>query len=370
MKIVHTEASCGWGGQEIRILTEARGMMARGHEVKLLCPPQARIFAEAQASGVPVQALPIGRKDLRGFLAMRRWLRTNAADVLNTHSSTDTWLAALAAATLSAPPPIVRTRHISAPVADNATTRWLYTKATRHIVTTGERLRRQLVDDNGFPAAQVTSIPTGIDTDRFRPGDKAAARRRLGLDESARYIGIVATLRSWKGHHHLLEALAALERPEWRLVIVGDGPRREYLEEARTRLNLGDRVLMTGHRQDAEQWLQAFDIFCLPSYANEGVPQAIMQAMLTGLPVVTTPVGSITEVVTDGSTGLIVPAERPEALAAALRTLIDDPAFAASLGAAARAEAVKRFGLAPMLDGMERVFAAAAARDRGLHAGA
>ena len=361
MRIVHTEASCGWGGQEIRILTEARGLMARGHEVRLLCPAEARIFAEAQRRGVPVDALPIGRKNLRGARTLRRWLAAQAVDVLNTHSSTDSWLAALACATLSGAPPIVRTRHISAPIPANAATRWLYTRAARHIVTTGEKLRQQLIRDNGFPAQRITSVPTGIDTARFVPGDRAAARRALGLDEAARYVGIVATLRSWKGHHHLIEAFAALAAPDWRLLIVGDGPRRDYLAQRIEDLRLGGRVRMVGQQENVETWLQALDIFCLPSYANEGVPQALLQAMLAGLPVLTTPVGSITEAVRDGVTGLVVPAERPAELAAALRRLIDDAPLAARLGAAARAEAIGRFGLDAMLDAMENVFAQAAA---------
>ncbi|MEK7206532.1 MAG: glycosyltransferase family 4 protein, partial [Pseudomonadota bacterium] len=113
MHIVHTEASRGWGGQEIRVLTEAEGMIRRGHRVTLLCPPDARILAEAGLRNVPVAVLPIGRKRLRGILAVYRWLKANPADVVNTHSSTDTWLVALAALLLKNPPPLVRTRHIS-----------------------------------------------------------------------------------------------------------------------------------------------------------------------------------------------------------------------------------------------------------------
>ena len=111
MRIVHTEASCGWGGQEIRILEEARGLIARGHEVSVLCAPQARILEEAPRFGVPITALPIGRKRLSGLLALRRWLLANHPDVVNTHSSTDSWLTGLACATLAKPPAIVRTRH-------------------------------------------------------------------------------------------------------------------------------------------------------------------------------------------------------------------------------------------------------------------
>jgi glycosyltransferase involved in cell wall biosynthesis len=98
------------------------------------------------------------------------------------------------------------------------------------------------------------------------------------------------------------------------------------------------------------------DVFCLPSYANEGVPQALLQAMLTALPIVTTPVGSIREAVTDGTTALIVSPKDVDALTAALRRLLDDVAFARCLGEAAREQAASRFGIGNMLDRMERVF--------------
>ena len=138
MRILHTENSQGWGGQEIRILTEAAGMIKRGHEVQLIAPREARIFDEAQKHGVPVTALPIAKKRLPGFFALRRWLNANPVDVINTHSSTDSWLVALACATLAHAPTIVRTRHVSAPVSTNAATRWLYASAASAIVTTGE----------------------------------------------------------------------------------------------------------------------------------------------------------------------------------------------------------------------------------------
>jgi glycosyltransferase involved in cell wall biosynthesis len=359
MKIVHTEASCGWGGQEIRILEEARGMIARGHEVVVLCPEEARICAEAPRCGVPAAALPIGRKSLRGLLAMRRWLRDHPADVVNTHSSTDTWLAALACATLRNPPPLVRTRHISAAVPDNAASRWLYTKAVKHVVTTGGALRRQLIERVGVPAERVTSVPTGIDTSRFHPGDKAEARHALGLDPQAHCIGIVATLRSWKGHLFLLDAFAALDAPGWRLLIVGTGPMRENIEAKVAALGLGDRVRRVGQQDNPEDWLRALDIFCLPSYANEGVPQAVLQAMLTALPIVTTPVGAILEAVQDGESALVVPPKDARALVAALGRLIADPALSERLGANARRVAAADFSHERMLDRMEGVFRSA-----------
>jgi glycosyltransferase involved in cell wall biosynthesis len=359
VKIVHTESSCGWGGQEIRILEEARGLAERGHHVHLLCPPEARIFEEAPRFGVKVTPLPIARKHPYGVISLRNWLKEHKHDVINTHSSTDTWLTALACTTLRNAPPIVRTRHISAPVPSNAATNWLYTRATKHIVTTGESLRRQLIEQNGYPAANITSAPTGIDPERYAQGliNREMARTNLatvGLSGTHPLLVIVATLRSWKGHVYLLEALAGL--PDVRLAVVGDGPYRPTIEQKVVDLGLADRVFFAGQQSDVAPWLRAADIFVLPSYANEGVPQAILQAMMSKLPVVSTTVGAITEAVTDGITGRIVPPRDAPALRAALSGLLAAPKTAATLGNAGRERAVALFSRDAMLDRMESVF--------------
>lgn len=356
MKILHTEASCGWGGQEIRILEESRGMIGRGHELAVACPPHARIAEEAGRYAVPIVPLPIEFRTLAGFVALRRHLKNVGYDIVNTHSSADSWLVAMACATLPEPPVIVRTRHISAPVSGNFANRWLYRQA-KMTVTTGERLRANLIDTLKLDALRVVSIPTGIDTERFRPpADKKSAKAILGLDPNERYIGIVATLRSWKGHLDLLEAFSSLNRHGWALLIIGDGPMREPIEKKVIELGLSGRVRLVGQQNSPESWLSALDIFCLPSYANEGVPQAILQAMLTGLPILTTPVGSITEAVSNEETGLVVPQRTPEALVAGFHRLIDDIPLAARLGPAARSAAVDRFGLGNMLTSMENAY--------------
>ncbi len=341
----------GWGGQEIRILEEAQGMIARGHAVEIWAVAGSGILVEAARRVLPHRALSIGRKNLRGILAMRRALASVRPDIVNTHSSTDAWL-------LGERPPVVRTRHISAPVPDNLPTRWLYNHATRHIVTTGERLREILVRENRFRGDRITSIPTGIDPSRFRPGDKAEARRMLGLEPTARYVGVVATLRSWKGHLYLIEAFARLAAGDatLRLLVVGDGPMRPSIERKIAELKLAAKVMLAGRQDAVERWLQAMDVFCLPSYANEGVPQAVVQAMLCALPVVTTPVGSIVEAVTDQETALLVTPRDPRGLAAAIRRLLDDAALAERMGRAARAAAEVRFSRDAMIARMEAVF--------------
>lgn len=354
--IVHTESSCGWGGQEIRILNEAEGMLARGHRVEIWAVPESNILKEAQRRGMPHRGLPIGRKNIRGLRAMRQALRAARPDVVNTHSSTDAWLVALACLTLRRAPPVVRTRHISAPTPINWPTHWLYCSATRHIVVTGDFLRRLFIENNGFPAAHITSVPTGIDLRNFVPGERIAARRALGLAPDAEIIGIVATLRSWKGHRFLIDAFAQLHRPAARLLIVGDGPMRAAIERQIDELGVRDATILAGNQPDVLPYLQAMDVFVLPSYANEGVPQAILQAMACGVPVISTSAGAIPEVVQDETTGLMVEPENATQLRDAIAQLLAAPARRVELATRAGAAVRTSFSIERMLDRMETIF--------------
>jgi glycosyltransferase involved in cell wall biosynthesis len=349
MRIVHTESSLGWGGQEIRILAESQGLAKRGHAVRLLCPPEARIFSEASNWGLQPEPVPIARKSWDGLVSLKK--KFQGCDVISTHSSTDSWLSALALRALGRPYPMVRTRHISAPVPRNPLSRWLYAQAA-HIVTAGEALKKELIERNGLPAQRIDSVPTGVDAARFQPGDRTAAREKLGLPKEKILVGIVATLRSWKGHRFLLEALPE----EAGLVIVGDGPQRPMLEAQVDRLKIRYKILFAGNQRDVVPWLQALDLFALPSYANEGVPQALIQAMLVGLPCVTTNIGSMAELAVRGETALVVPPEDVAALRAALKRLLQDRILAESLGAAARRHCAERFGYETMLTRMEAIY--------------
>jgi len=356
LSIAHTEASMGWGGQEIRILTEARGLLDRGHRVVLYAPPESRIAAEAAGFGVPRVTLPIGRKRPAGVAALARAFRVARHDVVNTHSSTDTWLAAVACRMVRQPPALVRTRHVSVPVPRDPGTRWLYRKASARVVTTGVALAQQLVRDIGLDPARVESIPTGIDATAFGALAQDDARRALALPLDVPIVGIVATLRSWKGHRHLVDALGLIADRRTLLAIVGDGPQRDALERHVAALGLAARVRFAGQQRDVAPWLAAFDVFALPSTANEGVPQALLQAMFAGVACVTTAVGAIPEIARDGATALVVPAGDAQALARAIDRLLGDPALRLRLADRARAEVAPRYGLSTMLDRMEAAF--------------
>jgi len=350
------------------VLTEAAGFISRGHRVVVYGAPGSRIVAEAPRFEVPVVAVPIATKRPRGMLALVGALHAQPPDIVNTHSSTDSWLTALACRFLRdgkrGRPVLVRTRHVSVPVPNDHATRWLYHKATARIVTTGEALRAQLIRDNGIDPDRIDSVPTGIDGARFAAQDRSAARAALGLPAGATLVGIVATLRSWKGHRYLIEGLTRMRHHEAHLLIVGDGPQREALVAQVAALNLGARVTFAGQQDDVAPWLAALDVFALPSYANEGVPQALLQAMFAGIPCVTTDAGAIPEIAIDDGTAVVVKKEDPDALARGIDALLADPARAATLARNARAWVAPRYGIETMLDRMEQVFMRAIAEKR------
>ncbi len=357
MKIVHTEASLGFGGQELRILDEADGLKKRGHELTLICPEAAEIYRIGKSRGLDMVAMPVGKKSRAGVTALRNWIKLHQPDVINTHSSADSWLVALATRFMKNRPAVVRTRHVSAPVANNITSRWLYTRSCDHVVTTGEKLRETLIKENGYLSSHITSVRTGIDLSRFKPGDKLDARRELGLDEEDVIIGIVATLRSWKGHSFLIDAFATVPYDaDLKLLIVGDGPQNQALRQRVAELGLSERVLFAGRQDNVEKWMQAMDVFCLPSYANEGVPQSLMQSQACGIPAITTLVGSIDEAIVPGQSALIVPPKDISSLADALKVLISDENKRIQMGLAAARQAADNFSEKIMLDKMEAIF--------------
>jgi glycosyltransferase involved in cell wall biosynthesis len=359
--ILHTEASLGWGGQERRILAEAEAMRQRGHRLLFACDPKGELYRRAGRKGFAVLALPFGGwRNLVAPLALCRVLRQEGVEILNTHSSGDSWVG-LAAWLLSGKRPrLVRTRHLSTPVKSSWPTRMLY-QAPAAIITTGQAIKDLLHRRLEVPRERLFSIPTGVPLAVFtpRPAD-GRLRARLQIPEGAYIFGTVSVLRSWKGHLYLLEALSELiqgSAPAF-LLLVGSGPKRVNIEEKVAALGLQDRVRLPGSQEAVAPWFSLMDAVVMSSYANEGVPQAVLQAMAMGKPVVGTRVGGIPEVVIPEETGLLVPPRDPQALAQAMARLLADPGYGRRLGEGGRKLVVAKFSLEQMAQEVEAVYEA------------
>lgn len=295
MRILHTEASLGWGGQEIRIATESQAFIQHGHDVAIAADINSQLALKAKEYGVPLYAIHLNKKKLSNLNELKKIIKDFQPDVLSCHSSTDHWLSAIAKLTSTDKPAIVRTRHISARVNRNWPTKWLYRIASEAIMTTGEIIKADLLEDNFVRPEQIFSVPTGIDLTKFTPGKISAIRESLKIPDNHFVFGIVAALRSWKGHEYLIEAFHQLTDSNVSLIIVGDGGQKStYLEKASNGLQ-AKNIHFVGHQNDVIPYLKSLDCFVLPSYANEGIPQAILQAMAMGLPIITCAVGGIPE---------------------------------------------------------------------------
>jgi glycosyltransferase involved in cell wall biosynthesis len=316
-----------WGGQGIRILTESLWMRDRGHRLVILAPKQSRLLEEAANAGLETHTVPFAKStqaaDLRKLV---RYLRHLHPDILNTHSSVDTWVSCLAGQ-LCRIPAIIRTRHLGKPVHPHLLNRWLYGSLCHHVFTTGAGITQALIRNLRLPPSHVSTIPTGIRPPARLP-QRAAARHALiealDLPPETRFIGCLAVLRQGKGHHVLIDAFRHIQAqlPHHHLLIIGGGGYRHVLEARIKDANLQQRIHLTGYRSDTWNLLRALDIHVLASTSVEGTPQAILQAQFANCPVIASASGGITEVIAHGHTGLLVPPGAAEPLAQALLHLL------------------------------------------------
>jgi glycosyltransferase involved in cell wall biosynthesis len=351
--VLHTEASPGLGGQEVRTLNEARWTAERGWRVLLACQPGGLLLARARAAGL--ETVPIrmrGPLDPRALAGLVRLIRRERVSLVHTHSSIDAWLGGLAARLCRIP--VVRTRHVS--IAIRRGLNPVYRGLADRVITSGEAIRRMVVDV-GVPPEKVVAIPAGVHLDAFPFGVRSPeTARELGLGRPV--IGSVAMFRGSKGHPQLLQAFAMVreKRPTASLLLVGDGIRRVWVEQLAREAQLSDAVVFTGFRPDVPALLGTMDCFAHASTRTEGVPQALLQAFAAGVPVVASRIGGIPEVVIDGETGLLVPSESVEALAAGIERILDDPEAATQRARAARALVEARFSHAHAVDRLLRVY--------------
>ncbi|WP_313461282.1 glycosyltransferase, partial [Achromobacter sp.] len=198
--------------------------------------------------------------------------------------------------------------------------------------------------DGGARPESVATIHSPIVLPQVREG--ACVRRELGLPPDALVVGCVAVMRAEKGHGDLIDAFhqVSVRYPSAHLVLVGDGmPLFDQLRAKASALGLADRVHFTGRRQDIGNVLTALDVFALPTH-REALGTVFIEAAAMGVPVIGTEVGGVPETMQPGVTGLLVPPRDPAALAAALETLLADPAMRRRMGDAGR-ERIRGQGL-------------------------
>jgi starch synthase (maltosyl-transferring) len=231
---------------------------------------------------------------------------------------------------------------------------------TQAYIVNSAAVGRTLAAQIPAAAGRISCIPNGIDLEAFdvdRDAARAALRGALGAGEEDRLVGIVGNLTPDKAHRDLLEAVARLgaTRRSVRLVLLGEGALRPDIERQAERLGLAPRVHLLGLRQDVPSLLSGLDLLVQAS-VREGMPNAVLEGMAAGLPIVATNVGGTAEALAEGACGVLIPSSDPETLSSALGSLLADPGRAARLAAAARRRVEDRYSLPRMIADTEALY--------------
>ncbi len=228
---------------------------------------------------------------------------------------------------------------------------------TNLLVANSEAVKQDVITQEGVAAAKIRVVYNGIDADRYMQPHDPNLRRELGLPIGVPVVGVVANFIHYKGHRVFLDACCRLRaaRPDARFLLIGDGPCRAELERRTIELKLGEAVRFLGSREDIPELLAQINIAALPSM-EEGFPNAVLEAMAAGIPVVASRVGGVPEAIVDGSTGFLVTPGEPEELAGSILALLNDPARAEAMGRAGRRRVVERFGITRMVEETQAIY--------------
>jgi len=332
-----------WGGAEQQAALLARGLREGGHSCHIFASRGSPFATRLAAEGFPVATFLGTGRDLVSLWWIRRHLRRLRPDVLHMndpHALTSAGLASLGLAI----PARVAARHSCFPIHYASRYGQLCDRVICVIGAVAEVCRR-----DGIPAEMLRVVHCGSDDRMLCSGSRQRGRDSLGLSDDQPLLLTVALLNPCKGHAFLLDALPPVIRrhPRLCLALAGDGETAAALQAQARRLRIDAHVRFLGYRHDIADLLRAADLFVMPSL-TEGFCSVLIEAMLAGLPMVTTAVGGIPEVVgSDGSTAdpiaWTVPAGDSQALSAAILEALASPQNRSQRGLRGRQRALAQF---------------------------
>ena len=336
-------------------------------------PSEGTLLSYAQARGVDPLVIPeiLGQasltpRDLVALAKLTALTRRLRPHVVHTHTAKAGFLGRLAARAAGVPV-ILHTYHghVLSGYYSQAKTRalQLMERGLAHLsdqlIAVSDRVRDDLVQFGVAPAERFCVVPLGLDLAPLFDvsAQRGVLRRELGVAPDAPLVGIVGRLFPIKNHALFLDAAARLlaEQPDARFVIVGDGALRGELEARAEQPDLSGRVSFTGWRHDLATIYADLDVLAVSS-RNEGTPVSAIEAMAAGCAVVATRVGGLTDLIADGRTGTLVPADDPIALSSAMGQTLADPVGSRTIRAAARADVEHRFMSTRLVDEMKALY--------------
>ena len=366
LRVLFLLTSMPVGGAETLLVNLVRRLDRRRFAPEIVCLKEPGPLGEMLAAEMPVHSDLLACKyDLRILPRLMKLMRHPQADAVVTVGAGDKMFWGRIAAHLAGVPVVASALHSTGWPDGVGRLNRLLTGWTDAFIGVADAHAEHLVQNERFPAEKVNTIYNGVDCDRFAPQDASAIRRELGIAADAPVVGILAALRPEKNHELFLagakEIRAAI--PAAQFIVVGDGPKRQELEQLAADLGIADAVRFVGSRSDVPALLAACDVVALTSH-NEASPVSILEALACGVPVVASNVGSVRETVVDGETGRLFPAGDLAAFVTSTVGLLNSPADRERMGAEGRRRVEARRSLDAMVRGyeqlIERIYAAKA----------
>jgi glycosyltransferase involved in cell wall biosynthesis len=338
------------GGAEVLVARISRELAHRFRFVFVCLDDLGTLGAELRAEGFDVEV--VERRagfDRRCARRLAAWFRREHVSVVHAHQYTP-FFYCLASGMLRKRPPVLFTEHgrwfPDFPRKKRMLFNRLMLRRSDRVVGVGEHVRQALIANEGIPKRRVEVVYNGVDLDRFSETatQREAMRQELGLSASDFAVLHVARLDALKDHKTAVRALATtLTRcPNAMLLLAGEGPEESTIREEIDSCGVGERLRMLGLRRDVPQLLAAADVFLLTSI-SEGIPVTLIEAMAARLPIVSTRVGGVGEVVVDGETGRLVESGDAAGIAAALVELSQARELRETMGNAGRSRAEAMF---------------------------
>jgi glycosyltransferase involved in cell wall biosynthesis len=357
VKVLHVLIGGEVAGGQVVALQLARATRARGDDASFAVPRRGAFSRLAEAEGFSVAVADVNRTYRLGAAA-RLARVARGFDLVHTHTLAAANVLARVAGRLAGTPVVshLHIENVFRPATEPALRRLdnVTARLCARLIAVSEDTRRAY-ERQGYPATRIEVVYNGVDA---RAASNGGLRAEVGIPQDAPLVAELGRLCDVKGQRELIRSLAGL--PDARLLLIGrdleqDGAFQAELEREADRLGVRDRVVFTGHRDDARALLAEADVVALPSW-TEGLPLAALEAMAEGRPVVATPVGGTPEVVVDGETGLLVPARDHDALRAALGRLLADPDLRRRMGEAGARRVRERFSLDAMCEHVLRIY--------------
>ena len=351
-----------FGGGARVFLQLAGGLINRGHRVFVACVPDGELAPLLKTSGI--ELLPVNFKSkniLLVFNQMYRHLCIHSIDIVNSQGGRADFYARVSAKRAGVKGIISTVAVLVENYDVNLFKKFAYVVLDRFtkrfvdcFIVVSKALRRILINTHKIPPDKVIKIYNGIELNEYQPDDSGEFSRRIrkeyNIGKDVFLVGTVGRMVWLKGFEYLIKCVPEIARtyPDTKILLVGDGPLREKLEALSEELRVRDNVIFTGFRSDIKEILSALDLLVIPSL-QEGFPMITLEAMAMAKPIIATNIDGITEQITDGVDGILVPPKDPSVLAKAVIRALNDKKLARTMGLLAREKVEQEFSVEKIL---------------------